>query len=114
MPRRSRLSGTVDERPLPAPASDAAGRDADKDRSGWTCGSGLSSQRIKRGAGRRWRAPIPTPLGRGHGITTRVEITIYRVTVTEFGASLGWTVATLCDEVLEVGAPTMATGPELH
>jgi hypothetical protein len=45
---------------------------------------------------------------------TRVEITIYRVTVTDFGASLGWTVATLCDEVLEVGAPTMATGPELH
>jgi hypothetical protein len=38
-----------------------------------------------------------------YGTPTRYEITIYRVTVTEFGTRAGWTVTSLCDEALGFG-----------
>ncbi|WP_432535959.1 hypothetical protein [Kineococcus arenarius] len=45
-------------------------------------------------------------IGRIHvayGTPTRYEITVYRVTVTRFGADLGWSVESLCDEALSHG-----------
>ena len=38
-----------------------------------------------------------------YGTPTKYEITIYRVTITRLGASLGWTVSSLCDEALGFG-----------
>jgi hypothetical protein len=38
-----------------------------------------------------------------YGTPTKYEITIYRVTITRLGASLGWTVQSLCDEALGFG-----------
>jgi len=46
-----------------------------------------------------------------YGTPTRYEITIYRVTITEFGGRAGWTVASLCDEVLASGGLTLASCP---
>lgn len=46
-----------------------------------------------------------------YGTPTRYDITIYRVTVTPFGASLGWTVELLTDSALEPGGLTLATCP---
>ncbi|MFB9376262.1 hypothetical protein ACFFKU_13290 [Kineococcus gynurae] len=53
-------------------------------------------------------------IGRIHvayGTPTRYEITVYRVTVTAFGAQLGWTVETLCDEALGHGGLRLADCP---
>jgi hypothetical protein len=38
-----------------------------------------------------------------YGTPTRYEITIYRVTITTLGATLGWTVQSLSDEALGLG-----------
>lgn len=46
-----------------------------------------------------------------YGIPTRYEITIFRVTVSELGDRLGWTVESLCDEALGYGGLTLATCP---
>ena len=46
-----------------------------------------------------------------YGTPTRYEITLYRVTVTRFGAAAGWTVATLCDEALGFGGLSLAECP---
>lgn len=46
-----------------------------------------------------------------YGTPTRYEITLYRVTVTRFGAAAGWTVASLCDEALGFGGLTLAECP---
>ena len=46
-----------------------------------------------------------------YGTPTRYEITLYRVTVTNLGATMGWTVQTLCDEALELGGMTLAECP---
>ena len=46
-----------------------------------------------------------------YGIPTRYEITIFRVTVSELGDSVGWTVTSLCDEALGYGGLTLATCP---
>lgn len=42
---------------------------------------------------------------------TRYEITVYRATVTGFGAQHGWTVELLCDEALGLGGLTLLTCP---
>lgn len=39
-------------------------------------------------------------IGVVYGAPSRYEITIYRVTVTDAGTDLGWTVDTLCDDAL--------------
>ena len=46
-----------------------------------------------------------------YGTPTRYDITIYRVTITRHGESLGWTVTTLCDEALQYGGMDLATCP---
>jgi hypothetical protein len=46
-----------------------------------------------------------------YGVPTRYEITIYRVTLSELGDRLGWTVSFLCDEALGYGGLTLATCP---
>ncbi len=48
-----------------------------------------------------------------YGTPTTYEITIYRVTVTAYGASAGWTVETLCDEALGLAALTLSTCPRV-
>jgi hypothetical protein len=46
-----------------------------------------------------------------YGTPTRYAITIYRATVTTFGAEHGWTVEGLCDEALAYGGYTLAECP---
>jgi hypothetical protein len=46
-----------------------------------------------------------------YGTPTKYEITIYQVTITQFGAELGMTVASLCDEALSFGDLTLAACP---
>lgn len=44
-----------------------------------------------------------------YGAPTRYEITIYRVTVTSHGHSLGWSVDSLCDDALGYAGLTLAS-----
>jgi hypothetical protein len=46
-----------------------------------------------------------------YGTPTRYAITIYRATVTVFGAEHGWSVEGLCDEALAFGGYTLAECP---
>ena len=46
-----------------------------------------------------------------YGAPTRYAITIYRATVTQFGAAYGWTVESLCDEALSYGGYSLAECP---
>ena len=46
-----------------------------------------------------------------YGLTTRYEITIFRVTVSDRGNAAGWTVESLCDEALGYGGLTLDTCP---
>lgn len=46
-----------------------------------------------------------------YGTPTKYEITIYRVTITKLGATLGWTVKSLSDEALGMGGLTLDQCP---
>jgi hypothetical protein len=46
-----------------------------------------------------------------YGTPTRYEITVYRATVTGYGAEHGWTVTSLCDEALRFGGLTLVECP---
>lgn len=46
-----------------------------------------------------------------YGTPSRYEITLYRVTVTRFGATHGWSVQTVCDEALGYGGLVLAECP---
>lgn len=46
-----------------------------------------------------------------YGTPTRYAITVYRATITRHGASLGWSVESLCDEALGYGGYTLAECP---
>ena len=46
-----------------------------------------------------------------YGTPTRYDITVFRVTVTGYGAEHGWTVASLCDEALHYGHLTLSECP---
>jgi hypothetical protein len=46
-----------------------------------------------------------------YGTPTKYEITIYRVTITKLGATLGWTVRSLSDEALGFGALSLDQCP---
>jgi hypothetical protein len=48
-------------------------------------------------------------IGSTYGAPTRYEITLYRVTVTEHGADLGWTVDSLCNDALGYAGLTLAS-----
>jgi hypothetical protein len=46
-----------------------------------------------------------------YGTPSKYDITIYRVTTTEHGRDLGWTVESLCDDALQYADLTLATCP---
>ena len=46
-----------------------------------------------------------------YGTPTKYDITIYRVTITQYGASLGWSVAALSDEALAFGGLDLMSCP---
>jgi hypothetical protein len=46
-----------------------------------------------------------------YGTPTRYEITVFRATITPFGAEAGWTVSQLCDEAFGYGGLTLASCP---
>jgi hypothetical protein len=46
-----------------------------------------------------------------YGVPTRYEITIFRATITREGTVSGYTVESLCDEVLAYGGLTLASCP---
>ena len=46
-----------------------------------------------------------------YGTPSKYDITIYRVTVTRFGADRGWTVAHLCDDALRHGDLQLSSCP---
>ncbi len=46
-----------------------------------------------------------------YGTPTKYEITIYRVTITQLGSQLGWTVESLSDEALRFGDLSLAQCP---
>jgi hypothetical protein len=46
-----------------------------------------------------------------YGVPTRYEITIFRATITREGTGRGYTVESLCDEVLAYGGLTLASCP---
>lgn len=46
-----------------------------------------------------------------YGTPSRYDITIYRVTTTDHGREIGWTVDTLCDDALQYAGLTLAGCP---
>jgi hypothetical protein len=46
-----------------------------------------------------------------YGTPTKYAITVYRATITRHGASLGWSVSSLCDEALGYGGYTLDECP---
>jgi hypothetical protein len=46
-----------------------------------------------------------------YGTPTRYAITVYRATITQHGAALGWSVESLCDEALGYGGYTLSECP---
>jgi hypothetical protein len=52
-------------------------------------------------------------IGAVYGSPSRYDITIYRVTVTAHGASVGWSVDSLCDDALQYADLTLATCPRV-
>lgn len=48
-------------------------------------------------------------IGAAYGTPTRYEITLFRVTITTHGASLGWSVESLSDEALGYAGLSLAT-----
>jgi hypothetical protein len=50
-------------------------------------------------------------IGAVYGTPNKYDITIYRVTVTEYGQKKGWSVESLCDDALKFVDLTLATCP---
>lgn len=48
-----------------------------------------------------------------YGTPSKYDITIYRVTTTEHGRSVGWGVDSLCDDALQYAGLTLATCPRV-
>ena len=48
-------------------------------------------------------------IGSAYGTPTRYDITLYRVTITNHGGDLGWTVESLCDDALGYAGLSLAT-----
>jgi hypothetical protein len=46
-----------------------------------------------------------------YGTPTRYEITVFRATITTYGAAAGWTVSALCDDAFRHGQLTLASCP---
>jgi len=56
-------------------------------------------------------AQLVGTIGAVYGTPSKYDITIYRVTVTEQGAKMGWTVEGLCNDALKWVDLTLATCP---
>ena len=56
-------------------------------------------------------AKLVGSIGAVYGTPSKYDITIYRVTVTEHGTKLGWSVDSLCDDALKWVNLTLATCP---
>lgn len=56
-------------------------------------------------------AKLVGTIGTVYGTPSKYDITIYRVTITDAGVDLGWTVEGLCDDALQYGDLTLASCP---
>ena len=61
--------------------------------------------------GSRGAAQLVGTIGVVYGTPSKYDITIFRATVTEHGASEGWTVDRLCDDALQFADLTLASCP---
>jgi hypothetical protein len=61
--------------------------------------------------GSRGLARLVGTIGAVYGTPTRYDITIYRVTLTEYGLAGGWTHDSLTDDALQYGRYTLASCP---
>ena len=62
-------------------------------------------------AGTRGSAQLVGSIAAVYGTPNKYDITIYRVTTTEYGRGCGWTVEDLCDDALQYADLTLATCP---
>ena len=80
----------------------------------WSASPGLW-QRYDRAwdgvAGTRGSAQLLGTIGAVYGTPNKYDITIYRVTVTQFGADNRWSVESLCDDALQYADLTLETCP---
>lgn len=81
-------------------------------------GHWLAEPTVWRRYDRPWRSEAPeadsTLVGTlqvVYGAPTRYEITVYRATITTWGAEHGWTVSRLCDEAFGFGGLDLSTCP---
>ena len=56
-------------------------------------------------------AKVIGSIGTVYGTPSKYDITIYRVTITDHGVSLGWTVEGITDDALQHAGLTLATCP---
>jgi hypothetical protein len=61
--------------------------------------------------GTRGAAQLVGSIAAAYGTPSKYDITIYRVTTTEHGRNVGWTVERLCDDALQHADLTLATCP---
>jgi hypothetical protein len=80
----------------------------------WSASTGLW-QRYDRPwdgvAGLKGTAQLVGTVGAVYGTPSKYDITVYRVTVTAFGAGHGWTVEKICDDALQYAGLTLASCP---
>jgi hypothetical protein len=80
----------------------------------WSASAGLW-QRYDRPwdgvGGLRGTSQLVGTIGAVYGTPSKYDITIYRVTVTSFGAEHGWTVERICDDALQYADLTLASCP---
>lgn len=62
-------------------------------------------------AGTRGQAQLVGTIAAVYGTPNKYDITIYRVTTTEHGREVGWSVERLCDDALQYADLTLATCP---
>jgi hypothetical protein len=80
----------------------------------WSATSGLWQRYDKAWdgpAGLRGSAQLLGTIGAVYGTPSKYDITIYRVTVTDAGMELGWSVEALCDDALQYADLTLASCP---
>ena len=61
--------------------------------------------------GTRGAAQLVGTIAAVYGTPNKYDITLYRVTTTEHGRAVGWTVEALCDDALQYADLTLATCP---
>ncbi len=61
--------------------------------------------------GHKGDAQLIGSIGTIYGTPSKYDITIFRVTVTDHGAAIGWTVEQICDDALKFADLTLASCP---